>query len=164
MTTQNAQHPYSQVLQWVAEGKEIEDHCDGFWSKCSYDAVLSAALHGKYLGCVLRPQDFRLKPERHVHQDLIDAWKNGAKIQWWSNSQKEWFDQSEPVFYPDNKYRVKPEPKPDVVRYIHVTKGISVAVAHHFPSDWLGTVLEVTLDGETGEIKHSKKYQGDFND
>ena len=160
--TKQKMHPYAQVLQWVAEVKDIEVSDGTLWFPAITCGILNAANHfgnTEYY----QPQDFRLKPQRHIHQDLIDAWKNGAKIQY-SREDTHWIDTDNPQWCNGLQYRIKPEPKPDVVRYIHITKERSVDIATYFPSAWLGAVLEVTLDGETGEIKYSKKYQGDYND
>lgn len=163
--TKEVKHLYHEVLQWVADGKEIECHHteSDCYLQLDTNTILRIVLAGTDDKSYKQPQDFRLKPQRHVHQDLIDAYAKGAEIQYLTDAGK-WVDREIPLWREDAQYRIKPEPKPDVVRYIHITKERSVGIARYFPSAWAGAVLEVTLDGETGEIKHSKKYQGDFND
>ena len=161
-STKQKPHPYSQVLQWVAEGKDIEAFTGAQWITAVTCGILNAANHFGHPE-YYQPQDFRLKPERHIHQDLIDAYAKGAEIQFFTCSGK-WEDREVPLWCETAQYRIKPEHKPDVIRYIHITKERSVDIATYFPSAWVGAVLEVTLDGETGEIKYSKKYQGDYND
>jgi hypothetical protein len=155
--TETTKHPYAQVLQWVAEGKEIEVLYEGFWSKTGYSAVLSSALHGIYMGAVLLPQDFRLKPERHLHQDLIDAWKSGAIIQ----SQvfnEHWVDSfdNKPLWSEDIKYRIKPQPKPDIVGYLEIhgqVNSTDIFVGIITSDYWLGDNVKVVLCGETLKLK-----------
>jgi hypothetical protein len=55
---------------------------------------------------------------KHKHYDCIVAWANGAKIQArFPNG--EWQDFCYPSWDgKDIEYRIKPEPKPDVVKYL----------------------------------------------
>jgi hypothetical protein len=46
---------------------------------------------------------------RHKHADLIHAWADGAKIQYFSGR---WFYDPQPLWLENTKYRVKPRPKP----------------------------------------------------
>lgn len=43
----------------------------------------------------------------HVHKDLIIAWANGAKIEYYSESDEEWFESDRPSWNPETKYRIK---------------------------------------------------------
>lgn len=84
----------------------------------------------------------------HKHADLIHAWADGAEIQYWEECAKVWLTiAGEPCWYDDHKYRIKPEPKPDVVRYISVDVNKVLASI-----DCLGNV-KLTFDGETLELK-----------
>lgn len=48
--------------------------------------------------------------KKHPHADIINAWVNGAKIQWKSpNGWIDWEDENSPSWYYDNEYRIKPE-------------------------------------------------------
>ena len=53
---------------------------------------------------------------KHKHADLIHAWADGAKIQ--SKINGTWVDFNEPIWIISAEYRIKPEPKPDVVKYL----------------------------------------------
>ena len=87
---------------------------------------------------------------RHKHADLIIAWANGAKIQTYRLLPDEWIDTFAPAWVEDSRYRIKPEPKPDVVEYYRLGK-------HHFlraiREEGGYTNLKVTFDAETGELK-----------
>jgi hypothetical protein len=95
-----------------------------------------------------------MKP--HKHAELIKAWADGAEIQIFNPDNMEWEDlQCTPVWNDQMKYRIKPEPKPDVVVAEHL--GI-----HYFYNDPKPTVMGYRLskpnvlfvfDGETGELK-----------
>ena len=57
----------------------------------------------------------------HKHAEVIKAWADGATIQY-KVRQGEWMDvyDNDPSWNDWDEYRVKPEPKPDVVTYAHV--------------------------------------------
>ena len=93
----------------------------------------------------------------HKHAELIKAWADGAEIECrWANNFDEnvwsdWvvletFDWYESPFY---EYRIKPEPKPDVVIPFFVNTAGSV----RYPTD---ANLKLTFDGETGELKSAE--------
>jgi hypothetical protein len=46
------------------------------------------------------------KPHRHA--ECIKAWADGAQIQVYLNSAGGWTDDTEPDWYPDYRYRIKP--------------------------------------------------------
>ena len=87
-----------------------------------------------------------MKP--HEHAELIKAWADGAEIEWkdregiWRffNSGGAWLDEVE--------YRIKPEPKPDVVRYAETGTQAIYRVDRKG-----GDNIKLTFDGETGELK-----------
>jgi hypothetical protein len=93
---------------------------------------------------------------RHKHADLIIAWANGADIEYFNGINHEWrtFVKDHNVWYEDWKYRIKPEPKPDLVCWARIIPCVV------YP----GTVLlslesanvEFTFDGETEELKSAK--------
>ena len=105
-----------------------------------------------------------MKP--HKHAKLIKAWADGAVIQGkfpngtWMDLQREMVIWEEAV-----EYRIKPEPKPDVVLYSIVGKVVDfqpcspyVCLTNAYPrlpNDIDGN-LKLTFDGETGELKSAE--------
>jgi len=83
---------------------------------------------------------------RHKHADLIIAWANGAQIQW-KNRNGQWEDMGEPLWNENHEYRIKTEPKPDVVRYYEVHKEFGGPLQSPFHN------IKATYDGETGALK-----------
>lgn len=51
----------------------------------------------------------------HKHAELIKAWADGAEIECRENEHREWMTVHTPFWIDLAEYRVKPEPKPDVV-------------------------------------------------
>ena len=99
--------------------------------------------------------------QRHKHADLIIACANGAQIQYKSQISGEWKNTDEPIWIPYYEYRIKPEPKPDVVRHANLYRdGVGcfydskqqATDAKHTCLTSLG-MLKFTFDGETGSIK-----------
>ena len=91
-----------------------------------------------------------------AHAELIKLWADGALIQWKDEERVGWQDchNNLPTWSPAFKYRVKPEPKPDVVRYAVASK---LEVKHVGPvnSNPCNNVMFV-FDGETGELKSAR--------
>jgi len=155
--TKQKMHPYSQVLQWVAEGKEIEAQhfVSGEWVTVEHTTILKIAAlgidHPFY-----RSVDYRLKPERHIHQDLIDAW-NGAEIQVYDKEHSFWQDvpENNPFWIPNCKYRIKPEPKPDIVGYVYaIVRGAGfVDTSHSTETPSPVDNIKIVFDGETRKLK-----------
>lgn len=57
---------------------------------------------------------------KHKHAELIHAWADGAKIQYLFRATGKWLDCiAHPVWDVNVDYRIKPEPKPDVVLYFY---------------------------------------------
>ena len=87
------------------------------------------------------------------HYDLIVAWAKGAEIQWYDGST--WITTLYPGWQPAQSYRIKPEPKPDVVRFtsadhkIHQTTVFlkEYSIFHNLKLIW---------DGETGKLKKAE--------
>ena len=94
-----------------------------------------------------------MKP--HKHAELIKVWADGAEIQVFDNIFNSWFDviDNKPSWDFEHEYRIKPEPKPDVVSYAFCTKGGTLT--------WMykqieSANLKLTFDGETGELKSAE--------
>jgi hypothetical protein len=90
----------------------------------------------------------------HKHAELIKAWADGAEIEVlvghkWVGVEENWTSYQNPFWYPDMKYRIKPEPKPDIVQ--HWDAGIDYAPC------FTGVYnLILTFDGETGKLKSAE--------
>jgi hypothetical protein len=92
---------------------------------------------------------------KHQHADLIKAWADGAQIQSRNNIGEHWQDNRLPVWANDTMYRIKPEPKPDLCKYVVVeaiddgfTKWHTCSPAH--------ANLHLTFDGETKQLKSAE--------
>lgn len=100
-----------------------------------------------------------MKP--HKHAELIKAWADGAEIEWQDKLSGNWFtaDTDGAVYWsPYTNYRIKPEPKPDVVMYC----GVAEYCRHNSwlleitPTHEINDNLKLTFDGETGELKSAE--------
>jgi len=86
---------------------------------------------------------------RHKHADFIHKWADGAELQRYDAIMCRWADDKNPKWLEDTKFRIKPEPKPDVVVQFHAVD-YRVYSAMYFD---LTPNLKLTFDGETGELK-----------
>lgn len=82
----------------------------------------------------------------HKHAAFIKAWADGAEIQ--VRCKKDWADCPLPQWFPDIEYRIKPEPKPDVVQF-----WCASCEPLKRPLD---NNLKLTFDGETGQLKSAE--------
>ena len=85
----------------------------------------------------------------HKHAELIKAWADGAEIEYLHSAKIEWIATPAPEWLVNATYRIKPEPKPEVVEY---------RMAYRTVPRRLGTPaafdnLKLTFDGETGKLK-----------
>ena len=55
---------------------------------------------------------------KHKHADLIHAWADGAEIQLFNTTDNEWVDIDQPFWTLGHSYRIKPEEKKPVVRWL----------------------------------------------
>ncbi|CAB5194772.1 hypothetical protein UFOVP172_28 [uncultured Caudovirales phage] len=86
---------------------------------------------------------------KHKHAELIKAWADGAQIEFLTTDTGEWCDLTNPRWSEGVQYRVKPEPKPDVVRQLYVD--IDERIFESTRSN-----LRLTFDGETGKLKSAE--------
>lgn len=89
----------------------------------------------------------------HKHAALIKAWADGDQIEYLGiGSASVWESVTNPRWDGYGEYRIKPEPKADVIEQ-YVAKGYTkysgVRVAEH----WERENLKLTFDGETGKLK-----------
>ncbi len=92
---------------------------------------------------------------KHKHADLIKAWADGAEIEYKSKVDGVWCAQSDPEWDVDYEYRIKPEPKPDLIKYI-VTEAISEGICRWDLSEPQFANLVLTFEGETGALKSAE--------
>ncbi len=85
----------------------------------------------------------------HKHAELIKAWADGAEIEVYDEPLDRWVDVIGAPAWTSKKYRIKPEPKPDVVVSRWVYRDGSTA--HCSQSN-----VKYTFDGETGELKSAE--------
>jgi hypothetical protein len=88
-----------------------------------------------------------MKP--HKHAELIKAWADGAEIQVRISSSSEWQDSENPYWTKHYEYRIKPEPKPDIVVSRWVYRDGSTV--HCSKSN-----VKYIFDGETGQLKSAE--------
>ena len=88
-----------------------------------------------------------MKPRKYA--ELIKAWADGAEIQVRPSSSGKWADCENPYWAQNYEYRIKPEPKPDIVVSRWVDRYGSTA--HCSESN-----VKYTFDGETGELKSAE--------
>ncbi len=92
-----------------------------------------------------------------AHADLIKLWAEGAVIQYLVPYEKDpvWRDchNNLPTWTPKFNYRIKPEPKPDVVSYWQFNPCMHKRCAESWIAD---ANLKLTFDGETGQLKSAE--------
>jgi hypothetical protein len=89
---------------------------------------------------------------RHKHADLIYKWADGAEIEIRRNKDEPWEKTEAPEWFYAFEYRVKPEPKPDVVGHYYASI-YSVSPAVHFNRT---SNLKLTFDTDTCELKSAE--------
>ena len=91
----------------------------------------------------------------HKHAELIKAWADGAVIECRVHDGDSWSTVDEPGWVVHYQYRIKPEPKPDVVEFALVRR---YHRHRHCAFSWRCGAdesynLRLTFDGETGALK-----------
>lgn len=104
----------------------------------------------------------------HVYADVIKAWADGATVEYYhpTLSGGNWILTRSPAWHEDYQYRVKPEPKPDIVSYTNVYPSASTGVSHEtleeankiMQNDRVA-VIKITINGETGKLKSAEVVQ-----
>jgi hypothetical protein len=88
---------------------------------------------------------------KHKHYDMIVAWAEGKEIQV-EEMDGTWSDIQGPSWSGHNHYRIKPEPKPDVVKYL-IRGLVSNSSWLEFDNQTGYECVKITFDGETGKLK-----------
>lgn len=95
----------------------------------------------------------------HKHADLIKAWADGAEIEARGDGYGGWNVVNNPFWFDYMEYRIKPEPKPDVVKLFKASIDLKYgdAISHAVSDEWLHcSNLKLTFDGETGKLKSAE--------
>ena len=102
-----------------------------------------------------------MKP--HKHAELIKAWADGAEIEIKGIVSDDWYLDKHPSWNIWDIYRIKPEPKPDVVAkgIIEWSGDIANGIADYatdfrVSEHWEKDNIKLTFDGETGELKSAE--------
>lgn len=90
---------------------------------------------------------------KHKHYETIIAWAEGRKIQYKRSCTGLWNDTSmTPSWDLNTEYRIKPEPKPDAVRYTRCDE--DVGACYNWTSHKANYHnIKATFDGETNKLK-----------
>ncbi len=131
------QHKHHDLIIAWAKGAEIQlQYLDGIWEDVAIPSWADDV-------------EYRIKDK---FQDLKDAFEGGAKIQYKHPDEDDshWKPASSPIWSPMWDYRIKPEPKPDVIeeRFIKLHPDKIVTISKYTPTP----NVRFTFDGETTEL------------
>jgi hypothetical protein len=88
---------------------------------------------------------------KHIHYDTIIAWANGAEIEA-SPDRDKWFEAIYPEWRKSQFYRVKQEPKPDIVHETLITFSPFAGPLLYAASPSEANIV-LYFDGATGNLK-----------
>ena len=89
---------------------------------------------------------------KHIHYEAIMAWANGAAIEMQDILSGDWYATDNPSWYEQLTYRVKQEPKPDIVHEVLIVCGMSAGPLLYAASP-LEANCVLVFDGETRKLK-----------
>ncbi len=101
----------------------------------------------------------------HVHAALIKAWADGATIEYRDHDRRDgpWLATVSPTWSRHCDYRVKPEPKPDVVMYAMIKTepdklhdGARITAVRANECLYKTDTCMFVFDGETGKLKDAQ--------
>ena len=87
---------------------------------------------------------------KHKHAELIKAWADGAQIQIRDDLDDIWLDTNSPSWVAEYQYRIKQEPKPDMVRYFVLDQQSGDLLQNPYHN------VRAIFDGETGNLKSAE--------
>ena len=100
---------------------------------------------------------------RHKHYDIIVAWAEGKKIEVFNDRRMCWEDITGDPYWVDSfQYRIKPEPKPDVVVYSRVVGKFLIGCGNIEINQLIlrpyadNPNIKYTFDGEWGKLKSAE--------
>jgi hypothetical protein len=91
---------------------------------------------------------------KHKHADLIHAWADGAQIQG-KSEYVDWKDLRHPTWDKSWQYRIKPEPTPDLYKYVDV-RAVRDGICQWTTCLPEEANLGLIFDGETKQLKSAK--------
>jgi hypothetical protein len=91
----------------------------------------------------------------HIHAEVMIAWLNdqSIKLEYKHSAWSHWQPQDEevtPITHPLYEWRIKPEPKPNFIRYGFLSSVLGREVAENKDN------IKLTFDGETGKLKSAE--------
>ncbi len=89
---------------------------------------------------------------KHIHYEALIAYANGADIEMGDATMGTWHDTANPSWYDNLTYRVKQEPKPNVVHEVLIVCGMSAGPLLYAASP-LEANCVLVFDGETNKLK-----------
>jgi hypothetical protein len=98
----------------------------------------------------------------HIHAAFIKAWADGEQIELLNQFTKQWQPiGTEPCWFKGSIFRIKPEPKPDLIYYgvfnpREIRNHPLEADACFTKFNDAGDQLKLTFDGETGKLKSAE--------
>jgi len=93
---------------------------------------------------------------KHKHSELIKKWADGAEIQV-KNPYNEWVDEQYPDWDLNLQYRIKPEPEPDIFKFVDVRLQYKdTGICRWDSCDSLYANLKLVFDGKTGKLKSAE--------
>jgi len=95
-----------------------------------------------------------MKP--HVHAEIIKAWADGAHIEYLSERTNCWWSCVSPDWLPHIQYRIKPEPRPDVVKKYNVTLKDGWAFVDINNQFYCPANLILFFDGVSGHLRKAE--------
>lgn len=88
----------------------------------------------------------------HKHADLIKAWADNPQLQLQFRDVGAWEDFIKNPDWSYSEVRIKPQPKPDIVKHIQASLGTQYPALSLVYKESGGN-LKLTFDGETGKLK-----------
>lgn len=95
----------------------------------------------------------------HKHAAVLRAIADGKAVEYRPGNKWEEPMAVNPITHPNYEWRIKPEPKPDVVRYInaYLWEGhLSIEAAKKAQCEDIAGRVKLVIDGETGKLKSAE--------
>jgi len=98
-------------------------------------------------------------PKPHIHRDFIVQWANGCTIEQYVVDT--WYEDAQPTWLKNRIYRVKPQPKPNIVMYANIHESVSsrdvdslaYSLCGYFNEQQVkGDNIKAVYSGETGAL------------